>query len=331
MQRTLRTALIAAACSLVALPALGQALANPGKKAQLTVEYEFVSAGERKDQYDLNQWAIRRLVTVTATLEAQKPHPLPALHKMEAGQTADMQEKQAAATRAATNMQPMMMDVMALMEKCGDDDACIEREAMAYGTGNADAINKTREQVAPDFATVSKQGADRYQMWSATGRQTASYEISETYKYVDTDPLCVELPGKQCITNITRIGKGKVPLPPDMKPTDKRVAGPSLLEHDSVAGDIIVILPSPFMVSTYEETVKSNDPEVKNETTTGQIMFPSTAVANTQFTIPMQGGLIGKSGVEKVKIKGSSNEKRTLDPTAGEDGELIIRWKFTPG
>lgn len=331
MHRTLRTALIAATCSLVALPALGQALATPGKKVLLTVDYEYVSAGERKDKYDLNQWTIRRFVTVTATLEAQKPQSLPALHKMEAGQVEDMQQKQAAAARSATAMQPMMMDVMALMEKCGEDEACLEREVMAYGTGNADAINKTREQVTPDFATVARQGADRYQMWAATGRQSASYEISETYKYLDSDPICVHLPGKKCTTNITRVGKGIVPLPPDMKANDKRVAGPSILEVDSVAGDMIVILPSPFMVSAYEETVKSDDPETKNETTSGNIMFPSVAIANKQFTFPVKGALVGQSGVEKIKIKGASGEKRTLDPTAGEDGELVIRWKFTAG
>jgi hypothetical protein len=232
---------------------------------------------------------------------------------------------------AEAAMQPMMMDVMALMEKCGEDEACLEREVMAYGTGNADAINKTREQVTPDVASLGKQGAARYQMWVATGRQTGRYEISETYKYVDSDPICMELPGKKCTTNITRVGKGAVPLPPDMKPNDKRVAGPSLMEIDSVAGDMIVILPSPFMVSAYEETVLSNDPETRNGTTSGNIMFPSVAIANQQFTFPVKGALIGQSGVEKIKIKGASGEKRILDPTVGEDGELVIRWSFAAG
>lgn len=103
------------------------------------------------------------------------------------------------------------------------------------------------------------------------------------------------------------------------------------MEVDSVAGDMIVILSSPFIVSAYEETVLSNDPEIKNGTTSGNIMFSPVAIATQQFTFPVKGALIGQSGVEKVRIWGAPGEKRILDPSAGEDGELVIRWKFTAG
>ena len=55
------------------------------------------------------------------------------------------------------------------------------------------------------------------------------------------------------------------------------------------------------------------------------------AIAYQQITFPVKGALIGQSGVEKIKIKDASGEKRILDPTIGEDGELVIRWKFTAG
>ncbi len=328
MFQSLRTALLIAGCSLAALPAFGQAIVPAGKTAVLTVEYEFATAGERKDKYDTNTWSIRRVATVKATLKAEKPSPLPGLHKMEQAQVSDLEGKQAAAMRAADTMQPMMQDVMALMAKCGEDEACLEREVAAYGMGNSEEINQTREKAAPDFATVSKQGPDRYQMWTATGRQTGSYNIAETFKYVDADPICIEHPGARCTTMVERIGKGQIPLPPDMKPTEKRAAGASVLEVDSAGKDMIIHLPIPMMVLSYDEMVISDDPETKTGSETRQIGFPSLKDVNKPLTIPLSGGLVGQSGREVIKIKGSSGETRVLDPTAGEDGDLIIRWSF---
>lgn len=331
MLQFLRTAMLVAGCSLASLPALSQEIVPAGTKAILTVEYEYVSAGERKDKYDTNTWSIKRMATVTATLKAESPMTLPALHKMEQAQVADLENKQAAATRAAGAMQPMMNDVMALMAKCGEDEACLEREVAAYGMGNSEEINKTRKQVAPDFAAVAQQGPNRYQMWSATGRQTGSYEIAEKFKYVDADPICVERPGQRCTTTVERTGKGQIPLPPDMKPTDKRVAGASMLEVDSLGKTMILKLPVPMMVLAFDEQIISDDPETKNGTEKKQIGFPAYKEVTKPITVPLTGSLIGKSGRETVQIKGASNNTRTLDPTTGEDGELVIRWSFKAG
>lgn len=331
MFQFLRTAMLVAGCSLASLPALSQEIVPAGTKAILTVEYEYVSAGERKDKYDSNTWSINRMATVTATLKAEKPMTLPALHKMEQAQAADLENKQVAATRAAGAMQPMMNDVMALMAKCGEDEACLEREVAAYGMGNSEEINKTREQVAPDFATVAQQGPNRYQMWSATGRQTGAYEIAEKFKYVDADPICVVRPGERCTTTVERAGKGQIPLPPDMKPTDKRVAGAAMLEVDSSGKTMILQLPVPMMVLAFDELTISDDPETKNGSEKKHISFPAYKDVTRPITVPLTGSLIGKSGRETVQIKGASNNSRTLDPTAGEDGELVIRWSFKAG
>jgi|GEM_PF-1871901 len=331
MLQSLRTALLVASCALAALPALSQEIVPAGTKAVLTVEYEYVSAGERKDKYDTNTWSIRRVATVTATLKAEKPMTMPALHKMEQAQVADLENKQAAATRAAGAMEPMMNDVMALMAKCGEDEACLEREVAAYGMGNSEEINKTRGQVAPDFATAAQQGPNRYQIWGATGRQTGTYEIAEKFRYIDADPICVARPGQRCTTTVERIGKGQIPLPPDMKPTDKRVAGASMLEVDSAGKTMILQLPVPMMVLAFDEQTISDDPETTNGTDKKQISFPPYKDVTKPITLPLTGSLIGKSGRETIKVKGSSNDSRTLDPTAGEDGELVIRWSFKAG
>lgn len=331
MFQFLRTAVLAVGCSLAALPALGQEIVPAGTKAVLTVEYKYVSAGERKDKYDTNTWSISRVATVAATLKAEKPMPMPGLHKMDDAEVADLQNKQVSATRAAQTMQPMMQDVMALMAKCGEDEACLEREVAAYGLGNSEEINKTREKAAPDFATAAQQGPNRYQMWSAMGRQTGSYEIAEKFKYIDADPICMELPGARCTTTVERIGRGQIPLPPDMKPTDKRVAGAAMLEVDSAGKTMIVHLPVPMMVLAFGEQTVSNDPETKNGSEEKTIYFPALKDTTAPLTIPLTGGLIGKSGRETINIKASSGEKRTLDPTAGEDGELVILWSFSAG
>lgn len=331
MLTSLRTALLIAGASLAVLPAAAQGLVAPGTKVTVNVEYEYVSAGERKDKYDQNTWNVKRKSVVTATLKAEKPQPLPALHKMEAAQTQDLANKQAAAASAAKTMQPMMNDVMAIMEKCGEDEACIEAAVMGYGFGNANEINKTREKAAPDFATVMKQDAPRYQMWSATGRQTGRYEIAETMIYVDADPICQMHADKRCRTTVTRMGKGEIPLPPGMKASDKNAAGAAMAELDSVKGTLMLTLPMPMNALAFEEKVVSDDPETKNGTASKVIYVPPMKEGAKTLTLPVKGALVGQSGTEKVAIKGATGGDRTLNETAGEDGTLTIRWSISAG
>lgn len=331
MLRRFCAALLMAGSGLTALPASAQGLSPPGTKITVAVEYEYVSAGERKDKYDQNIWNIRRFAAVTATLSAQAAQPLPAIHKMEAAQTQDLAAKQAAAASAATTMQPMMNDMMALMEKCGEDEACLEREVMSYGFGNAGEINATREKAAPDFATVSQQGAARYQMWVPTGRQTGRYEIVEKMNYVDADPICRSHADQRCRTQVTRSGRGEIPLPPGMKPGDSQAAGTAMAEFDSAKGILILTLPAPMNALPFTETVESDDPETETGTVSKVIYVPPVKEAAKTLTLPIKGALAGQSGVEKVAIKGATGGDRTLNETAGEDGTLTIRWTLSKG
>ena len=331
MLRRLCAALLIAAPALAPLPASAQGLVAPGTKITVAVEYEYVSGGERKDKYDQNIWNIRRFAAVTATLSAQPAQPLPAIHKMEESQTKDLAAKQAAAASAATTMQPMMNDMMALMEKCGEDEACLEREVMSYGFGNSDEINATREKAAPDFATVSKQGAPRYQMWVPTGRQTGNYEIVEKMNYVDADPICRSHADQRCRTQVTRSGRGDIPLPPGMKPSDSQAAGTAMAEFDSVKGTLILTLPAPMNALPFNETVESDDPETETGTEAKVIYMPPMKEAAKTLTIPVKGAMAGQSGMEKIAIKGSSGGDATLNPSAGEDGTLTIRWTISKG
>lgn len=331
MFRPLTAALLIAGASLCAPAALAQGLAAPGTKIVVTVDYEYVSAGERKDKYDQNTWSIKRKATVKATLAAQKAQPLPGLHKLDAAQTQSLAEKQAAAASAAQTMQPMMDDVMAIMERCGEDEACIEAAVMGYGLGNAGEINKTREKAAPDFATATKQDAPRYQMWVATGRQTGTYEIAETMNYVDADPICQSHADKRCRTTVTRSGKGEIPLPPVMKASDTNAAGAAMAELDSAAGTLVLTLPAPMNALAFEEKVVSDDPETKNGTASKVIYVPPLKEAAKTLTVPVKGKLVGQSGVEKVSIKASTGGDRILNETAGEDGTLTIRWSISAG
>lgn len=329
MMHTFRIALLITGAAIMAAPVFAQGIVAPGTKVVLSVEYEYTSTGERKDKYDQNTWSIRRLATVKATLEAQKAQPLPGVHKLEATQTEDLAVKQAAAGRAAQTMQPMMNDMMALMEKCGEDEACLEREVMSYGFGNADTINATREAAAPDFATVSRQDAPRYQMWVATGRQTGAYDIAETMKYIDADPICRIHTDQRCRTTVTRFGKGEIGLPAGIKATDREAAGAAMAELDSVKGTLMLSIPTPMNVLTFEEKVVSDDPETKNSAGPRTIMFPKVKDGAKMLTIPVSGALAGKSGVETVQINASTGGDRTLNETAGEDGVLTIRWSLS--
>ena len=110
--------LIGTSIAIISPSAVAQ-LVPAGQKAELTVEYEFVSSGVRQDKYDTQEWKVHRLAVILLTLQAQKPTSLPALHKVEDGQRNDIAERQAAMDRAAKTMQPTMADMMQIAERCG--------------------------------------------------------------------------------------------------------------------------------------------------------------------------------------------------------------------
>jgi hypothetical protein len=308
------TALLAAALAAVTAPAEADVFAAKGAKGTLSVEYVYESSGKKADKNDSHEWRVKRSATLSADLVAQAPQTLPALTELEASQKADLKNKQEKAESAQKKMAPLTADMEKIMARCGENEACIEREVAAYGLamGNNPAVESARK----DVAEVSKQGPPRYQMWTAT-LQKGTFSIEESAHIVDADPICASLPGARGTRDETRKGGGDISLPPGMKPDPAAVAGPSEIEIDSTGKTTTAVLPVPLIPLPYVQTVKTDDPEEKSGTSRGSLRFPS--VMPRTIRVALKGAGRDESGTEVMKTQGA----------AGEGGTLTVRWKWT--
>lgn len=316
---------------MAAVPAWGQTVAA-GKQVEVTVEYEYVSNNQRADKYDVQEWQVRRLAVVSLTLKAEKPTEFPTLHKVEDAQKKDLDERQAAMDRASNTMQPTMNDMMAVAAKCGEDEACMEREVKAYASRNSGALNQTRRNVAGDAAIVSRQGKMRYQTWLPVGAQRGRFDVVEQIRLVDADPICRQHPQKKCRTETSRLGSGPLPLPPGAVASAKHPVGSATFETDSGAKDMVIMLPIPLMPLTVKENVRTDHPERKSGESDRTISFPppETKKQFIPMTVPLQGNGLNQSGTLTIPVKGAQKNPRTLEASAPEDGTLTVRWRVKP-
>ena len=303
----------------VAVPAHAELFVAQGAKGILDVEYSYDSTGKTQDKDDSHEWRVKRVVKLTAQLAAQAPAPLPAIHQLDAGQQAELDKKRASATASAQKAQqktaPMMADVQALMAKCGEDDACMEKAIANYGmsTEMTPELESAKQDVA-DVVQASDMGAPRYQTWRATA-QKGTYSIDATVRSVDSDPICMELPGARCTSNTSSKGAGDIAPPPTAQRDPASAAGLSALEVDSVKKTLMISLPVPLNVLSYQETVTTDDPEERSGTTTESMRFPSDV---KPLTATIKGDLRDQSGEESIKLTGQ----------AEEGGTLTVRWHF---
>ncbi len=294
-------------------PAHADLLVAKGRKAVLSVEYIYESNGRKQDKYDLHEWRVKRSASLTAELAAEAPSPLPAMHAMDSAQTADLQGKTARAQGAQQKMQPMMADIEKLMAQCGDDDACIERGVMEYGSKMQ--MTPQLKSAGEDIAAASRQGASRYQMWGAAA-QKGTYSIDETIHTVDADPICMELPGARCTRDETRKGAGEIPLPPGMKQGSKESAGFARLEVDATRQTMMLLLPEPMAPLPYTQTVVTDDPEGRSGSS--QQLRSLLQPGSKPFLVTLKGDLREQSGEQVFKAR----------EDAGYGGTITARWRL---
>jgi hypothetical protein len=298
----------------VCASAYADALVAKGTKTTLNVEYTFESSGKTQDKNDLHEWHVHRNAKLTAVLSAETAMALPALHAVEASQTADMKHTQERVAGAQQKMAPMMADVEKLMLKCGDDEACMTREIQAYGMNTK--MTPELKSAKQDVQALSTPGTARYQLWSA-GAQTGTYAIDEKRHDVVADPLC--MPTLHCTRDETRKGAGELPLPPGAKPSlkndPKTATGFALVEVDAVKNTVVMKLPVPLMALAYTQTSTTNSPEEKNSTKQDMMRFPGEL---KPITVALTGQLQDQSGTQSLKIDGKGSES----------GTLTIKWRF---
>ncbi|SIR08709.1 hypothetical protein [Solilutibacter tolerans] len=330
--KSIRTLLLSGvSLAALAAPAAAQ-LVPAGRQAELTVEYEYVSDGARKDKYDSQEWQVRRLAVVSLTLQAQKPTSLPALHKVEAAQQKDIAQRQAAMDRAAKTMQPTMADMMKIAERCGDDEACMERAVTSYASANRGKLLDTKAAVAGDAAIVAREGAARYQTWIPVGAQRGRFDVSERVRMVDADPICRSHANQRCRREQVRMGSGPIPLPPGVNAKGRKPVGSSVFEVDSGAKDIILLLPEPLMPLTVKQTVSTDHPGQQSGESEHVFRFPAAGAlkSHTPLQVALKGGRLEQSGTLTIKVKGAQGNPRTLEATAPENGTLTVRWHVRP-
>ena len=306
------------------------AFAPAGAKATLSVDYVYESAGKKRSEgmYDPYEWRVKRSANLVAELAAQPVTAMPTVQAIDASQKAELKGKSDKAQSVATQMAPMTADVQKMMAKCGEDEACLTREAQKMG----EALQGTPEMTAAmnakkDAQELGKPGAPRYQAWRPTA-QKGSYFIEETVHISVTDPICTGKPRHRCTRDEVRKGSGEIPVPPDAKKSPGAAAGISAVEVDAGKSTLTVALPVPMFLLPYTETITTDEPEGTHDTPTPkgpqqkQLRFRVNAAGavthEKPITVALKGGWRSQAGEQVAALKGEF----------GDAGTLTVRWRF---
>jgi hypothetical protein len=300
----------------------------PGAKATLSVDYIYESAGKKRSEgmYDPYEWRVKRTMSLTAELAAQPATAMPTVQAIDASQMAALAGKADKAQAVATQMAPMMADAQKIMALCGENEACITREAQKMGAAMQGTSKVADARKSVDG--MSRQDGPRYQAWRPTA-QRGTYVIDETVHISSPDPICAAKPRHRCTRDEVRKGGGEIPVPPEANSKGNKgaAAGISAAELDAVKGTLTVGLPIPLSLLPYTETITTDEPEGTHDTPTPkgpqakQLAFrvnAAGAMMDKPFTVPLKGGFRTQSGEQLVKLKGSLRE----------EGTLTVRWRF---
>ena len=306
------------------------AFAPAGAKATLSVDYVYESAGTKRSEgmYDPYEWRVKRSANLVAELAAQPATAMPTLQAIDASQMAELKGKSNKAQSVATQMAPMMAGAEKIMAKCGEDEACIAREAQKMGA----ALQGTPEMAAvmsakKDAQELTKPGAPRYQAWRPTA-QKGSYLIDETVHISVTDPICTSRPRHRCTRDEVRKGSGEIPLPPDAKKNPGAAAGISAVEVDAGKNTLTVGLPVPLFLLPYTETITTDEPAGTHDTPTPKgpqqklhrfrVNAAGGITHDKAVTVALKGGWRNQAGEQVVALEGEF----------GDAGKLTVRWRF---
>jgi len=282
-----------------------QLLVAPGTRATLTVQYDYRVTGSKPDKYDPKDWNVSRRINLTTQLVAEKPQPISSMRAVEAGQIADMEERQQRGSRAAAAMAPMAADIAKIAEKCGEDEACLEREVMAYGSNMQ--ITPELKAAGEDIKAAGAQGTPRYQTWKPVS-ESITWNVDEVYHAKNADPICANKPNRQCTRNETR--KGGATLPPSSNSAAR-------LDVDSEKKDLYIAgLPHPLVPMMFAQSVTTDHPEHKSGTT--QVPFGGFQKVKGPWSAPLANDRKSAGGTQQVKMTGAD----------GEGGTLTITWRF---
>ena len=301
-------ALLLAPCVALAQSPL---LAKPGAQGTLTVEYLYSSRGNyvspSKDQK--RDWQVNRTVNITAQMQASPPQPIAAMHEADQQKQARELEKRAASIQKKA--QPTMNDMMAIAERCGDNEDCITRAVTEYGMNMSSGQVNDLKSIQTDVADMV--GPERYQMWQLIS-QKGTYSLAETYHRQVYEMTCTDK--TPCKSEEIRKGGGPLPLPPGAKAG----VGAAMFEVDSTRKDMVIMLPVPLMALDYTRTLTTNLPDDDRKSGVSKGLAPNyLSRASERFTVSIPAGTSSMSGTRTLKLNGDD----------GEGGTVTINWTFT--
>lgn len=307
---------LVSAAALAALPsASAQATASKEKAAStLTVVYEFTGSGVEKPaskEKHVN-WDIKDRYELKTSMVAKKPSGFGALHKADAATQAREANRQATAESAAKDMAPLMAQAEKIMQMCGDDEACMNREAMKM----ASMVDPSKAASAKSkIESASVMPADRYQLFEST-TATGTYNIDERSYEAYFDAACSFKNEATCAINKTVKGSGAL-TDGDNKTTMK---GMVIGELDMQAGSLIMTFPLPGAAkATKTITSASKDQKSSTEAVTYFLSVPNTQ--DIQLT--------AKCGACKTAT--GTFTKELDDKLLGRKGTLKVTWTFNRG
>ena len=291
----------------LAAPALASAqLLPPRSKGTLTLEYVYASSGQWADAQgnDRRDWRVSRRVSVSAQMVAENHSPVAALLTGTAAEKQGMAGREQRTQRGAQKVAPMMADIEAVMQKCGEDEACMEREAMRLASTMDEGAIRSAGQ---DAAAAGRPMNNHYQLWRVA-TYDGRYTVDELYNAALADPDCLSAPRSQCVSQTTRKGSGPIPTTQTPLAVMMEVDGPGKRLHISLpiaAGNMPVT-----------RTVTGKPGDGKPGSFLDQMTFPWTRIKPIVVSIPQ--GLANANGTQSVKIAGEF----------GDGGTLTINWRF---
>ena len=299
--------------SILALALTGAAQATPiakkGAKATLKVQYVFSSKGNyyspSKDQK--RDWLVRRMVDLTTVYEADTAQPFGALHQNDGAQKSMVQDLQAKSAKTQAKAQPMMADVMKIVQECHEDEACISKRVSEYG--DKMPVPSDLKETSQDIKDMARPGMPRFQLWRSKS-QSGTYSVGEQVDFQVFELTCTAT--KVCKRTTTTKGSGPIADPPGGRST----AGASMFEVDGWKGDIVIMLPVPLAPLATETTVQSS---IANDPMKGGKGFAKPMMTNIKpITVSLPGDKVEASGSQSFKIDGNFEE----------GGLLTVNWSI---
>lgn len=300
---------------VLASPSAAQQLARPNAKGTLTVEYIYESSGTERERGSIGSttWRAKRNATIAADVYALPANDIPVLHDQTAA-LAQAERKARQAEAITDRVADPLAAAKAIGERCGDDEACFEREGMKLAQQmQAKGQIGTVREAAGDMAKLAGPGS-RYQYWGGNFG-TGSFAIDENVQITVLDPG----EGKPVTNTIVRQGGGAVPAA--VKGVKIPTSGKGNLtgvEFDSAGNTLALKLPVPGLTPG-TETITG--PE-KSDSKSLMLDFPVKAPGDDKaLIVPITArDWRNQSGQHVIKFtKGRWQEK----------GTLTIRWRFT--